>query len=85
MTHEVFRVSNSPYRELHAERLPITARELEVLQAWVDHGSAIKAAAVLGISPGTVKVHLKTIRLKTGVDTTTQAVLALHERLHLAA
>lgn len=52
----------------------LTAREKDVL-TWIAHGKSLwEAATILGISEGTVKVHLSAIRTKLGATNTTHAV-----------
>jgi two-component system NarL family response regulator len=59
---------------------PLTGREETVLQLVVD-GLCNKAiAARLGVALGTVKTHLKAIFDKLGVETRTQAVIAVARR-----
>ncbi len=52
-----------------------SAREVEVLQAVADHGTAVAAAEALGCMPRTVEVHLGNIRRKLGLPTTLQCVV----------
>ncbi len=54
-----------------------TEREIEVLRAYVMHGSTRAAGAALGISEQTVKNHLATIRHRLEVTTTLDALLVL--------
>jgi DNA-binding CsgD family transcriptional regulator len=54
-------------RQAHSNRPPLTARELQVAEL-VQQGMRNKEIALnLGISIGTVKIHLKHIFEKTGV------------------
>lgn len=49
---------------------PATPRQLEVLAAFVAGGGSVrKAAAPLGIQPGTVKRHLADLRARSGLTT----------------
>jgi DNA-binding CsgD family transcriptional regulator len=53
---------------------PLTPREGEVLR-WVAHGKTSREIAnILGISPGTVRIHNERIRTKLDVRTRAQAV-----------
>lgn len=56
---------------------PLTDRERQILEAYVEAESARKAAILLGISEQTVKNHLHAIRNKTGTATTLGALKAL--------
>lgn len=58
-------------------RVPPTARELEILLAYLEHGSYELAAHALGISETRVADALSTIRSKTGATNTAQAVYRL--------
>ena len=58
-----------------------TARQVEVLAAYVATGSEKAAAHRLGVAPATVKHTLANTRSKFGVETTTQLVLILAPRL----
>ena len=61
-----------------APRLPLSAREEEVLD-WVEGGKTNEEiAALLRIKPCTVKKHLERIYQKLGVDNRTAAVSFLH-------
>lgn len=52
----------------------LTVREKDVL-TWIAHGKSLwETATILGISEGTVKVHLAAIRAKLGASNTTHAV-----------
>jgi DNA-binding NarL/FixJ family response regulator len=63
-----------------SDRLPLTARELEVLRC-VAQGESNKAiASSLGISEPTVKAHLVHVFDKLGVDNRTAAVRAAMDR-----
>lgn len=50
-----------------ADPAALTTREIEVLRLVVDGLPAKQVATRLGISPGTVEVHLDNIRDKAGV------------------
>lgn len=54
-----------------------TARELEVLAAMLRRGSAKEAAHELGIATETVRNHASRLYLKLGVDSQSQAAIAL--------
>jgi LuxR family maltose regulon positive regulatory protein len=58
---------------------PLTAREVEVLQLIAEGLSNLAIAQKLFLSPETVKVHLKHIYGKLGVNSRTQAVARLRE------
>ncbi len=65
---------------------PPTAREIEGLRAVASpvalgRRSLHVAAAALGISPHTVDKHLRTVRERLGVRTTTEAIWMLREQL----
>lgn len=56
-------------------RLPLlTPREIEVLQAMADGYSTAKIAAVLAISTGTVRSHVKSLLGKLGLHSRVEAV-----------
>lgn len=55
---------------------PFTPREADVLRCLMTGQSNKEIARDLGISPGTVKMHLEHIFGKLGVATRLQAVLA---------
>ena len=61
---------------------PLTVREVEVLQLVAEGLSNLAIAQKLYLSPETVKVHIKHIYGKLGVNSRTQAVARLRE-LHL--
>jgi DNA-binding CsgD family transcriptional regulator len=46
---------------------PLTARELQVVRAFLETGSQKAAAAKLGLSWMTVRAHLASARAKRGV------------------
>lgn len=54
--------------------LLLTPREIEVLQAMSDGHSTAKIAAVLGISTGTVRSHVKSLLGKLGLHSRVEAV-----------
>lgn len=59
----------------------LTTRELEVINAWLGHGSKADAAAALYLSENTVRTHITRIRAKyafLGLDVSTKARL-LHQ------
>lgn len=58
-----------------------TEREIEVLQAMVDHGGSKRAAHALGLSERTVRNTLANMRAKAGVDTTVQLVTVAGDRV----
>lgn len=54
----------------------LTPRQAEVLRTWVACDDSRKAtAAVLGISPSTVRAHLAECRRRLGATSTTKAAL----------
>jgi ATP/maltotriose-dependent transcriptional regulator MalT len=57
---------------------PLTAREVEVLQLIAEGLSNLAIAQKLFLSPETVKVHIKHIYGKLGVNSRTQAIARLH-------
>jgi DNA-binding NarL/FixJ family response regulator len=61
-------------------RPPLTPRERGVLELLVGARSNATIAAVLGISVGTVKLHVKSILAKLGVEDRGEAALAAMER-----
>lgn len=62
------------------ERSPLTDRELDVLRAGRRGETIAQIAAVVHLSPGTVRNHVSSILGKVGVATRQQAVLAAEER-----
>lgn len=60
---------------------PLTKREREVL-VWVANGKSYwETGQILGISEGTVRIHLASIRKKLNAANTTNAVAkALHQK-----
>lgn len=54
--------------EAIATQFKLTPSELRVFFAIVEVGGAAQVARVLGISPDTVKTHLKRIFAKTGTN-----------------
>ena len=59
---------------VRADRRRLTAREREVLQLAADGGSARDVAAILVISPGTVRSHFERVYRKLGVRDRAAAV-----------
>jgi DNA-binding CsgD family transcriptional regulator len=59
----------------------VTPRELQVLRVYAEEGDYGRAAARLGISPYTVKAHLKSVRNRLDVDSTVVAVWRLRDRM----
>jgi DNA-binding CsgD family transcriptional regulator len=57
-----------------SSQLPLTARELEVLRAYVRAGSTKVAAHELGVTTHTVKATLARARERAGVAATVQLV-----------
>ena len=55
----------------------LTARELEVVAALVERGSASGAAGALGLSEGTVRTHLERVLEKLKLRSRTHAVAIL--------
>jgi two-component system response regulator DesR len=62
------------------ERSPLTDRELDVLRAGRRGETIAQIAAVVHLSPGTVRNHVSSILGKVGVATRQQAVLTAEER-----
>ncbi len=58
----------------HTPRIPLTPRETEVLSLVAKGLSNGEVAGRIGRTEGTVKVHLKNILQKLGVDDRTEAV-----------
>src|SRR5262245_58054460 len=58
----------------HMPRVVLTARELEVLAALAKGFSNAQIGSALGRTEGTVKVHVRNILRKLGVEDRTQAV-----------
>jgi DNA-binding CsgD family transcriptional regulator len=56
---------------------PPTARQLEVLRAYVRAGSHHEAGQLLGLSARTVQAHLSGLRSRLGVHNEAQAVYVL--------
>jgi DNA-binding CsgD family transcriptional regulator len=54
--------------EVVAQRFTLTPTELRVLLAVVEVGGVPDVAEVLGVSPATVKTHLRRVYQKTGVN-----------------
>lgn len=54
--------------------LPPTARQWQVLRAYIRHGSTELAAHELGITPQAVKNRLHELNVRLGVKKTAQAV-----------
>lgn len=60
------------------DRYSLTPREREVLR-WVAEGKAnAEIAVILGLTPGTVKLHVERILTKLGVENRTAAALIVH-------
>ena len=64
----------------HTPRIPLTPREIEVLVLVAKGLSNAEVAESLGRAEGTVKVHLKNILQKLGVDDRTEAVTTAMRR-----
>jgi len=64
----------------HAPRVPLTPREIEVLSLVAKGLSNAEVAERIGRAEGTVKVHLKNILQKLGVDDRTEAVTTAMRR-----
>jgi two-component system response regulator DesR len=60
-------------------RCPLTPRELDVLAATSDGASVKEVAALLALSPGTVRNHLSRILAKAGARSRIEAVRIAHE------
>ena len=58
--------SETPPLDALAALYGLTSRELTVLLGIAEHGGIPDVATMLGISPGTVKAHLKRVFAKTG-------------------
>ncbi len=54
-----------------------TVAEIAALRTYLDAGSIKAAAHRLGLSEGTLKHQLRTLRQRLGVETNSQAVAAL--------
>lgn len=54
----------------------ITNRELQVIQCLAKGMTAKQAAMVLGLSPRTMEIHSRNIKLRTGLNTTAQIIIA---------
>jgi DNA-binding NarL/FixJ family response regulator len=69
----------------HTPRVELTPREIEVLQLVAKGFSNREVGDILGRTEGTVKVHLKNILEKLGVDDRTEAVTTALQRgfIHL--
>jgi len=65
-------------------RLPLTAREYEVLQWVAQGGTNQEVALILGIAPLTVRKHLEHIYGKLGVESRTAAAKCSWEALSSA-
>ncbi len=63
------------YNQGMAEEIPLTRRELEILTLLAEGLSNDEIAARLSISPNTVKVHLRNIFEKMGVQSRTEATM----------
>lgn len=63
-----------------ADLAQLTDRQAQVIAAYVVAGNAATAAHWLGISPATLRVHLRSARRRTGVETTMQLVALLASR-----
>jgi DNA-binding CsgD family transcriptional regulator len=60
------------------KRFALTPRESEVLH-WIAEGkSNAEIATILGLTPGTVKLHVERILTKLGVENRTAAALIVH-------
>lgn len=64
---------------VQARASDFTERELEVLRGMARGESNKQIAGLLGISEGTVKVHVSNILIKLGAQNRTQAVLRANE------
>jgi DNA-binding NarL/FixJ family response regulator len=60
-----------------------TEREIEILQAVIDHAGVEQAASVLGVSEGYVRNTLSRMRSEAGVQATYQLTLVASHRLHV--
>ncbi len=63
-------------RALHRPLAP-TARQLQALRAYLNHGSQLHAASALDMSERTLKNHLAALRARLDVHTNAQAVYVL--------
>ena len=63
-----------------SDYLELTDRQIEVLGLMVKGKSNRDIASLLGLSEGTVKIHLSRIFKRLGVSSRTQAMLAVAER-----
>ncbi len=64
------------------QKVPLTARQQEVLRELAQGKSNRQIAESLQVTEGTVKIHLATIFRRLGVSNRTEAVLAA-QRMHL--
>jgi len=64
------------HRAYRSDHLP-TARQVEVLRCYVEHGTYEDVARSLEISVETVRHHLSSLRERLNVRTNAQAVYAL--------
>lgn len=56
---------------------PLTARELECMITYYVYGGIKEAARMLGLTPDTVKVHMRIARNKTLVNKSTHLINAI--------
>jgi DNA-binding CsgD family transcriptional regulator len=57
----------APGLEILTEQFDLTPAEVRVLDAIMDHGGVAEVARALGLSPATVRTHLRHVFEKTGV------------------
>jgi DNA-binding CsgD family transcriptional regulator len=69
---------NCPARLDQLERFSLTGREREVLRWLAEGKSNAEIATILGLTSGTVKVHVERILEKLGVENRVMAALAFH-------
>ena len=69
---------NSPARLEQLERFSLTGREREVLRWLAEGKSNAEIGTILGLTGGTVKVHVERILQKLGVDNRVMAALTFH-------
>ncbi len=66
--------------EVEPARAPLSEREIEILRSVASGASNKEIAARLSISPNTVKVHIRNIFAKIGVQSRTEAALFAIQR-----
>jgi DNA-binding CsgD family transcriptional regulator len=54
----------------------VTNRELQVVQCLAKGMTAKQAAMVLSVSPRTIEIHWRNVKIRTGLNTTAQIIIA---------